>query len=160
MKPIDYMVALSDLRITPPSNLDVSTIQQQILANGFRFHISQYLSRRADDWQKIGLQETLSDWASLNRRSKFWGQDQYASFKNWEEIDDPRNPLGGRQGINERIMLRELLRRVDMMVMYENKLDALVRLHTPLPPGLIGGADEPGLIDRLRYEHFLDPMLV
>ena len=157
MKPMDYMVALSDLKITPPSNLDISTIQQQILANGFRFHISQYLSRRADDWQKIGLQETLSDWASLNQRSKFWGQDQYASFKNWEEIDDPRNPLGGRQGINERIMLRELLRRVDMMVIYENKLDALVRLHTPLPPGLIGGADEPGLIDRLRYEHFFGP---
>jgi Asp-tRNA(Asn)/Glu-tRNA(Gln) amidotransferase A subunit family amidase len=65
--------------------------------------------------------------------------------------------LGGRQGINERIMLRELLRRVDMMVLYENKLDALVRLHTPLPPGLIGGADEPGLIDRLRYEHFFGP---
>ena len=32
-------------------------------------------------------------------------------------------------------MLRELLRRVDMMVILENKLDALVRLHTPLPPG-------------------------
>jgi hypothetical protein len=36
-------------------------------------------------------------------------------------------------------------------------LDALVRLHTPLPPGVIGGADEPGLIDRLRYEHFFGP---
>ena len=41
-------------------------------------------------------------------------------------------------------MLRELLRRVDMMVMYENHLDALVRLHTPLPPGKIGGASVPG----------------
>ena len=37
-------------------------------------------------------------------------------------------------------MLRELLRRVDMMVILENRLDALVRLHTPWPPGLIGGA--------------------
>ena len=37
-------------------------------------------------------------------------------------------------------MLRELLRRVDMMVILENKLDALVRLHTPWPPGLIGSA--------------------
>ena len=37
-------------------------------------------------------------------------------------------------------MLRELLRRVDMMVILENQLDALVRLHTPLPPGQIGGA--------------------
>jgi hypothetical protein len=35
-------------------------------------------------------------------------------------------------------MLRELLRRVDMMVILENRLDALVRLHTPWPPGLIG----------------------
>ena len=35
-------------------------------------------------------------------------------------------------------MLRELLRRVDMMVIYENHLDALVRLHTPMPPAKIG----------------------
>ena len=35
-------------------------------------------------------------------------------------------------------MLRELLRRADMMVILENKLDALVRLHTPWAPGLIG----------------------
>ena len=40
--------------------------------------------------------------------------------------------------MNERIMLRELLRRVDMMVILENKLDALVRLHTPWPPAMIG----------------------
>ena len=73
--------------------------------------------------------------AALNARSKFWGDDQRAAFKNWEEVTDPRNPLGGRQGVNERIMLRELLRRVDMMVILENRLDALVRLHTPWPPG-------------------------
>ena len=35
-------------------------------------------------------------------------------------------------------MLRELLRRVEMMVIQENKLDVVVRLHTPLPPGKIG----------------------
>ena len=64
-------------------------------------------------------------------------------FKNWEEVADPRNPLGGRQGVDERIMLRELLRRLDMMVMLENRLDALVRLHTPLPPAKIGGAHDP-----------------
>ncbi|MEY3765218.1 MAG: hypothetical protein RLZ03_177 [Pseudomonadota bacterium] len=157
MKAIDYMVKLSDLRITPPSNLDVSTVQQQILANGFRFHISQYLARRAEDWQALGLHESLNDWSALNRRSKFWGDDQRAAFLNWEDVSDPRNPLGGRQGVDERIMLRELLRRVDMMVIYENRLDALVRLHTPLPPGVIGGADEPGLIERLRYELFFGP---
>src|SRR5438045_7910726 len=40
-------------------------------------------------------------------------------------------------------MLREFLRRVDMMVMLDNRLDALVPLHTPLPPGKIGGAHDP-----------------
>lgn len=157
MRPIDYLVALADLRIKPPLNLDVSTVQQQILANAFRFHMSQYLSRRAEDWTARGMTETLNDWRTLNQRSAFWGDDHRAAFKNWEDVRDPRNPLGGRQGVDERIMLRELLRRVDMMVIYENKLDALVRLHTPLPPGIIGGADEPGLIDRLRYEHFFGP---
>ena len=28
----------------------------------------------------------------LNARSKFWGHDQRAAFKNWEEIGDLRNP--------------------------------------------------------------------
>ncbi len=54
-------------------------------------------------------------------------------------------------------MLRELLRRVDMMVMLENRLDALVRLHTPLPPAKIGGPDEPGLIARLKTESQYGP---
>ena len=54
-------------------------------------------------------------------------------------------------------MLRELLRRVDMMVLIENRLDALVRLHTPLPPGKIGGAIEPGTPQNLRLESFYGP---
>jgi len=156
-QPIDYCVALADGRITPPSNLDVSTVQQQELAMAFRFHIRQYLSRRAADWQARGFIESIVDWPSLNSRSKFWGDDQRAAFKNWEEVSDPRNPHGQRQGVNERIMLRELLRRVDMMVMLENHLDALVRLHTPLPPAKIGGPNEPGIIQRLRDESQYGP---
>jgi len=56
-------------------------------------------------------------------------------------------------------MLRELLRRVDMMVMLENRLDALVRLHTPLPPAKIGGASDPfgGGRNNLRPESFYGP---
>ena len=156
-QPIDYCVALADGRIAPPSNLDVSTVQQQELAMAFRFHIRQYLSRRAADWQARGFIESIVDWPSLNSRSKFWGDDQRAAFKNWEEVSDPRNPHGQRQGVNERIMLRELLRRVDMMVMLENHLDALVRLHTPLPPAKIGGPNEPGIIQRLRDESQYGP---
>src|SRR5207302_11510808 len=108
----------------------------------FRFHIPQYLTRRAADWKARGFSETLTDFAALNRRSKFWGDDGRAAFRNWEEVTDPRNPLGGRQGVDERIMLRELLRRLDMLVIYEHRLDALVRLHTPLPPAKIGGAHD------------------
>jgi Asp-tRNA(Asn)/Glu-tRNA(Gln) amidotransferase A subunit family amidase len=139
---IDYMVELAEGRIAPPAGLDIATVQQQALANTFRFQIPQYLSRRAADWQERGVTESLSDFAALNARSKFWGDDGRAAFKNWEEIADPRNPLGGRQGLDERVMLRELLRRLDMLVMLENRLDALVRLHTPLPPGKIGGAHD------------------
>ena len=157
MQPIDYMVALADERIAPPSNLDIATVQHQALANGFRFHISQYLSRRAEDWKAKGFTETLADWAALNTKSKFWGDDQRAAFQNWQDVTDMRNPLGQRQGVNERIMLRELLRRVDMVVILENRLDALVRLHTPWPPGLIGGAYQYDIISNLRPETFNGP---
>jgi Asp-tRNA(Asn)/Glu-tRNA(Gln) amidotransferase A subunit family amidase len=158
MKPIDYCVALAEGRIEPPANLDIATVQDQELATTFRFHIPQYLSRRAEDWDKHGFRETLVDFAELNARSKFWGDDQRAAFKNWEEVADPRNRLDGRQGVNERIMLRELLRRVDMMVILENRLDALVRLHTPWPPGKIGGAHQPrGGPSNLSRESFYGP---
>jgi Asp-tRNA(Asn)/Glu-tRNA(Gln) amidotransferase A subunit family amidase len=157
MLPIDYCVAMAEGRIAPPSNLDLATIQQQQLANAFRFHISQYLMRRSADWRERGFSEGLNDWATLNARSKFWGDDQRAAFKNWEEITDPRNPLGGRQGVEERIMLRELLRRVDMMVILENRLDALVRLHTPWPPALIGGAYQYDIVSNLALESLSGP---
>jgi amidase len=106
MQPIDYFVELAEERIAPPANLDIATIQHQELAMGFRFHIPQYLTRRAADWKRKGFAETLVDFPGLNARSKFWGDDQRAAFRNWEEVTDMRNPLGGRQGVNERIMLR------------------------------------------------------
>jgi amidase len=143
MAPIDYCVELAEGRIAPPVNLDIATIQEQELAMSFPFHVNQYLTRRAADWRERGFTETLADFAALNARSKFWGDDGRAAFRNWQEVTDPRNPLGGRQGVDERIMLRELLRCLDMMVILENRLDALVRLHTPLPPAKIGGAHDP-----------------
>ncbi len=157
MTPIDYMVAMADGTIPAPINLDLATIQQQELSNTFRFHIPQYLTRRAADWRKFGFEETLIDFVELNNRSKFWGDDQRAAFKNWEEIADPRNALDGRQGVNERLMLREMLRRADMIVLLENKLDAFVRVHSPFPPGKIGHAWQPGLPGNLAWESFNGP---
>jgi amidase len=157
MDPIDYCVALAEGTIPAPPNLNIATIQQQELANTFRFHISQYLMRRAKDWKAAGFHEALDNWSMLNKRSKFWGDDQRAAFKNWEETSDPRNALDGRQGVNERIMLRELLRRVDMMVLIENKLDAFVRLHTPWPPGIIGQPHQYDILHNLRPESLYGP---
>jgi len=158
LTPIDYCVELAEGRIPPPANLDIATIQEQELAMIFGFHVNQYLSRRAADWRERGFSETLADFAALNARSKFWGEDGRAGFRNWQEIADPRNPLGGRQGVDERIMLRELLRRLDMLVILENRLDALVRLHMPLPPAKIGGANDPlGGRNNLRPESFYGP---
>ena len=157
MAPIDYLFGISEGLLPAPSNLDLASVQQQAVANGFRFHITQYLARRAADWAALGYEETLDNWDALNARSKFWGDDQRAWFQNWAEITDIRNPHGTRQGINERIMLRELLRRVDMMVLLENHLDVLVRLHTTMPPAKIGHADAPGTRSGLRGESFDGP---
>jgi amidase len=156
MKPIDYCLDLAEGRIAPPVNLDLATVQHQAPQMAFRFHINQYLSRRAADWTSKSFNETLTDFTALNARSKFWGDDQRAGFRNWEEVTDMRNPVGDRQGVNERIMLRELLRRVDMMVILENHIDALVRLHTPFPPGKIGGAGQ-GVRNNLTLESLSGP---
>ena len=74
MAPIDYMVELAEGRIAPPSNLDIATIQDQELAMSFRFHIPQYLTRRAADWSARGFTETLTDFAALNARVEILGR--------------------------------------------------------------------------------------
>jgi amidase len=143
MKPIDYFLDLAEGRQPIPRNLNIRAIEEEVESNAFTFHFNQYAMRRAADWKARGFIETLIDFPTLNARSKFWGDDQRAAFKNWEEMEDMRNALGERQGIDEHIMMRELLRRVEMKVIYENHLDALVRLHYSLPPGKIGLAPQP-----------------
>ncbi len=158
MAPIDYMVGLAEGRIPPPKNLNIRFMQQvpdESLT--FKFHFTQYASRRAADWASRGFTETLVDFPTLNARSKFWGDDQRAAFKNWEEVENIRRPLGEDQGIDERILLRELLRRVEMKVIQENHLDVVVRLHTPLPPGQIGLASPPGPRGDVRGEIRMGP---
>src|SRR3984893_7943146 len=107
--------------------------------------------------KRKGFPQGLSNFAALNARSKFWGDDQRAAFKNWEEITDPRNPFGERQGIDERIRLRELLRRVEMKVIQENHLDVLVRLHTSLAPHKIGLGAQPAPRGDTRGESACGP---
>jgi len=97
------------------------------------------------------------DFPTLNARSKFWGDDQRAAFENWEEVENIRRPLGEPQGIDERILLRELLRRTEMKVIQENRLDVVVRLHYPLPPGKIGLAAQPAPRGDMRGEIRMGP---
>ena len=115
--------------------MNIGSIQQKAAGAHLQVPLSQYATRRAGDWAERGFTETLVDFPTLNARSKFWGDDQRAAFKNWEEFDDIRNPPGERQPTNERQKLHDLLQRLDMKVMQENHLDLLVRLHTSLPPG-------------------------
>jgi amidase len=157
MAPIDYMVALADGHEPLPKNLNIRFIENEAESNSFRFHFTQYATRRAADWKARGFVETLIDFPTLNARSKFWGDDQRAAFKNWEETENMRNQLGERQGIDEHIMLKELLRRVEMKVMQENHLDVVVRLHYSLPPGKIGLAPQPGPRGDTRGEIRMGP---
>ena len=50
---------------------------------------------------------------------------EWFEARGWEEKEDMRRSLGERQGIDERVKLRELLRRVEMKVMIENDLGCL-----------------------------------
>ena len=152
MAPIDYMLALAEGREPLPKNLNIRYIQQVVESNAFRYHFTQYAERRAADWKERGFTETLVNFHELNLRSKFWGDDQRAGFKNWEEIDDMRRPVDERQGVDHKLKLRELLRRLDMKVMMENKLDLVVRLHYSLPPGKIGLAPQPAPVGDVRGE--------
>jgi amidase len=157
MKPIDYFLYLAEGRVAVPKNLNIRAIEEVVESNAFTLEFNQYALRRAADWKERGFTETLIDFASLNARSKFWGDDQRAAFKNWEEMNDMRNALGDRQGIDEHIMMRELLRRVEMKVILENHLDAVVRLHYSLPPGKIGLAPQPEPTDDIRGELRMGP---
>jgi len=157
MKPIDYMEALTNGRVPIPKNLNIRAIQQEAESMNFHYMFMNYAQRRAADWKARGFVETLADWPSLNARSKFWGDDQRAAFKNWEEVNNMMNPIGERDGIAERAQLRELLRRVEMKVIYENRLDVVVRLHSSLPPGKIGMAEWPGPGGDTRGESAFGP---
>ena len=157
MSPIDYMVGLAEGTEPPPAGFGIRSILTLGFSNAMKFHIEQYLTRRAADWAARGHTETLADFAALNERSKFWADDQRAWFLNWEEQEDIRRSLGERQGINERIMLRELLRRVEMKVMLENDLDLVVRLHYSLVPGKIGLSPQPQPEGQVRGELRMGP---
>ncbi|MCZ6753478.1 MAG: amidase family protein [Acidobacteria bacterium] len=148
LQPVDWMLRWAEgLEPTPP-NLTLRSILSRSFSRTFRFHVEQYLTRRAEDWAERGYTETLVDWPTLNARSKFYSDDLRVAFKNWEGVGDLRNPLTARQGIAERIQLRELLRRVILKVIQENKLDILINVHSTLPPGRIGLAPEPVVNDR------------
>jgi Asp-tRNA(Asn)/Glu-tRNA(Gln) amidotransferase A subunit family amidase len=147
MAAADWMVRWAEGLEPTPRNLTLRSVLAgpEAQSRTFRFHISQYLTRRAKDWADRGFKETLTDWPALNARSKFWGDDQRAAFKNWEEIDNLYEPP---KGIADNIQRREFLRRVLMKVILENKLDVLIQVHTTLPPGKIGLAPEPNLNGR------------
>ncbi len=92
MASADWMVRWAEGLEPTPRNLTL----RNLLGGGgdtgsrsFRFHIPQYLTRRAKDWADRGFKETLVDWPSLNARSKFWGDDQRANVQELGGHDEP-----------------------------------------------------------------------
>ena len=148
MTPVDWMVRWAEGLEPAPPNLTLRSVIGTADSRAFRFQLPQYLLRRAQDWAARGYTETLVDFATLNERSKFWWDDTRAAFRNWEQTRDIRNPSNERQGIAERIQVREMLRRVVVKVMQDNKLDIMINLHTALPPARIGLAEEPAVNNR------------
>src|SRR5262245_50090844 len=147
MATTEWMVRWAEGLEPSPRNLTLRTVLGggEAQSRTFRFHISQYLMRRAKDWSDRGFKETLTDWHALNARSKFWGDDQRAAFKNWEEIDNLYEPP---KGIADNIQRREMLRLVLVKVIFDKNIDVLIQVHTTLPPGKIGLAPEPNLNGR------------
>lgn len=148
LQPVDWMRRWAEGEEAHPPNLNLRSIIGSAGAKTFRFHMTQYMTRRAKDWAACGFKETLVDFPTLNARSKFWRDSQRAAFRNWEEVRDLRNDFGERQGIAEQVQRRELLRRIIVKVIQGNKLDILVQLHSSLPPGRIGMAEEPSVNGR------------
>jgi len=157
LDPVQYFVALAEGRIAPPANFNIRTIQEKAQAATFRFHFEQYAQRRAADWSKQGMTETLTDFATLNARSKFWSEAQRVGFQNWEQFPNMMYKFGERQPVDERAKLHDLLPRLDMKIMMENHLDLLVRLHTSLPPGKIGSTNQPQPTGDQRGETAMGP---
>ena len=65
----------------------------------FAFHIGQYLLRRGD--------AAVTDWASLNGRSKYYNENRTNAMKNWEAKMDLAS-----EGITQDVKMREVMRLV------------------------------------------------
>jgi len=148
MQPVDWMLRWAEGLEPSPPNFNLRTILSLELSRNNRFHMSQYVQRRAQDWKLAGFTETLDTFDKLNARSKFHTDSSRTAFLNWAALSDLRSPSGERSGLAEQMQLRELLRRVIMKVIQDNKLDLLINVHSALPPARMGGAPEPSVGDR------------
>ena len=125
----------------------------------FRFHVNQYLSRRAADWRERGFTETPRRFRGAQCALQILGRRRPRRL---QELGGGRRPAqsAGRAGraSTSASCCANCCAALDMMVMLENRLDALVRLHTPLPPAKIGGANDPlGGRNNLRPESYYGP---
>ncbi len=63
----DYLVQLADGKVAPPAQLNIRTIQTLAAERQFRFHVAQYLSRRAADWAAKGIHRNAGGLADAQR---------------------------------------------------------------------------------------------
>ncbi len=93
MKPIDYFLDLAEGRVPIPKNLNIRASRRRLNPTRSRFHFNQYANCGKDCMRQI----EACRFPALNARSEFWGNDQRATLKNWEEWTTAQR-LGERRG--------------------------------------------------------------
>jgi amidase len=134
----DYLVKLA-LRQAPLSpNLNMRTIISSGFDDGGRneFMIAKYLSARGD--------ARVKDLASIAPNSKWSDALGAAGAQNMAlaNLQDSRT-----RGI-DRYKMRTVFLQLILEVMRENKIDLFVHPNLTIPPGKIGGAQDPNVGDR------------
>ncbi len=98
MPPVDWMLRWAEGLEPAPPNLNVRTVIGAAQSRTFRFHLDAVPDAAG---QGLGgaraSPRPSSTGATLNARSKFWGDDQRAAFLNWGDVETSATRPGRRR---------------------------------------------------------------
>jgi amidase len=129
----DYLVKLSLGQAPLSPKMHLRSLRDGIDDGGRNaFMIARYLAGRGD--------ARVTDLASYGKNSKWRSEDRAVSIENLVALDqqDTRATTGP-----DRVKMHTLFRYALQKVMLENDIDVFVHPNLTIPPGKIGGAQEP-----------------
>lgn len=134
----DYLVRLSLHQAPLSPKLNIRRILSGIDDGGRNaFMIARYLSMRGD--------ARVPDMAAYAANSKWRGEAQAVGAQNFAAANQQDTRATG--GI-DRVKMHTLFRYAMLKVMRENHIDVFVQPNITIPPGKIGGAQEPTIAGR------------